>query len=571
MLYRFYFFALSLIASSYLSVPVYGSPAADSLSSKTSHAFQLLRQDKPEAAASLYREILVEYSDIDEGIESKRSLMKVYNNLGYIYLFVYHSPERAYPLLLKARDLAKEYGQNDLLAAAYDNIAKLYDDFGDTQDALKNFRASFQSSLNAETDVAHSIRLMAFDDLANFAIHRECIDSIEESIMLYDKYPKSDIPMSQYTNELASSLKLVNRKKYKDAYAILEKAGGLINPKVDTVRYQVNHQLALSALADFAGNKSRAIEHLDSGLNLITASASNLSDLKVRLYNRLSRILSAHGQEARAKEYRLMALELTDSLYYAKKFGNIRDIESMVFIDELNKNAELSALELKLQWRQIWILSVATIVILLLFIGLGIYTKKLNKTHLALVKRHKESLQQREVELRLFNELSEKVRKQEQPNPESLSIKSYSEEGLSLEQNSHINTDKSGAQIKIPGNTDEHLKKIEEIKTIFSTSNEIYDSSFSLNRLAELLGSKPKYISILINGILNSSFSQLLAEARVAESCRLLLDDEIGAKITIEAVAEKVGYRSRTHFISIFSKITGLTPTQYIKASKKSV
>ena len=570
--FKVYLFLLIFLCFAGVCTVIYGNSEAETLSSLTLRGYELLQEGKPDEAARLYRKILNEYSDIDEGIASKRSLMKVYNNLGYIYLFEYHSPERAYPLLLKSRDLALQYSQNDLLAASYDNIAKLYDDFGDTQNALKNFRASLQASVNVDTDVAQSIRLMVFDDLANFAINRELIDSIGDCIKLYDKFPESDIPMSAYTRQLARSLKLANEGKYKEAHDVLENAGTLINAKVDSKRYEVNHLLALATLQKFSGNMPAAITCLEKALEIINASQAPLSDLKVRVYNSLSNILKEQGKDRDAEHYRLQALEVTDSLYCAKKFGNIRDIESMTFIDELNKNVELSEMELRLKRRQILILGISIILILLLLIGLGWYTRKLNNTHLALVKRHKEAMRQREVDLRIHKEYRDNIEslkkineqlEQRRDNPEIAGT-----ERVKIEEKGN---EKNDASRKIPGNPEDHFQMIEQIKDVFANNKIIYDSSFTLNMLAEILNSKPKYISILINDMLNTTFNQLLAEARVAESCRLLLDSEIGQKLTIEAVAEKVGYRSRTHFISIFNKITGLTPSQYIKASKKDV
>lgn len=556
-----------------LSIPVYATPDADSLKAMTSRAYQLLEEGRPEDAARTYREILTKYSDIDADLKSKKTLMKVYNNLSYLYLFEYHSPERAYPLLLKVRDLAKQYHQNDLLAASYGNIAKLYDLFGDTQNALKNFRASLHASMKANTEEAQSIRLMAFDDLANFAVHRELIDSIGDCISLFDKLPETNMPLSRYTKQLAHSLKLVNEGKYDKAYSLLKQAGTLIDAEIDSIRHQANHMMVLAAIADISGNKALAIEHLKNGLRLIAASPMQLADLKVRLYNSLYKILKEEGNESYARNYRLQALEVTDSLYCAKKFGNIRDIESMTHIDELNKNMELSSMTLRHQRQQIWILAISAFLILILCVGLVLRTKRLNRTHLELLKRHKESMQQREVELRILNEYREKIEtlKNENREAEEKTVNSVENKNVTESKPKGESDNSESPPRKIPGNPEEHLQIIDEIKKVFATNSEIYDSSFSLNRLAEITGSKPKYISILINDFLNTTFSQLLAEARVAESCKLLLDDEVGQKLTIEAVAERVGYRSRTHFIYIFNKITGLTPSQYIKASKKSV
>lgn len=527
---RVLFFIILTVFAYCFPYPAYAKPDGARLSELTRKGYDLIMDGKPEEAVGVYREALGKYSDIDDGLESQRNLIKIYNNLGNLYLFEFHSPEQAYPWLLKAMDMAEKYKQNDLLAYAYGNIGKLYDDFGDTRNALFYFRASLKASVNVNSDVANRVRLMVLDDLAGFAINRDLIDSIADDIRNYDHFPEADIPMSRYTRELARSLILVNERKYKEAAEVLEKAGPFINSKVNIERYKINHLLALATILNYAGETQAALNRLNEALNDIESSSIPLSDVKIRVLNLMSRMYNKEGKESEARLHRLQALEVSDSLYNAKKFGNVRDMDSMMQIDELNRNVAVSQLELKYQRRLIWILGTSTLLILILLVGLGWYTRKLNHTHLELVKRHKEAMRQRQEELK----------KPEEPR-------------------------------KIPGDEQEHLKIIEAVKNIFANDDIIYDSSFSLNQLAEKLNIKPKYLSALINNNLNTSFNQLLAEARVAESCRMLLDREIGQKLTIEAVAEKVGYRSRTHFISIFNKITGLTPSQYIKASKKDV
>ena len=70
--------------------------------------------------------------------------------------------------------------------------------------------------------------------------------------------------------------------------------------------------------------------------------------------------------------------------------------------------------------------------------------------------------------------------------------------------------------------------------------------------------------------IQNRDFSTALQTFRIREACRRLSPRSEGfSNYTIEAVAESVGFRSRSNFHSIFKKITGLTPSQYQKLARK--
>ncbi len=65
------------------------------------------------------------------------------------------------------------------------------------------------------------------------------------------------------------------------------------------------------------------------------------------------------------------------------------------------------------------------------------------------------------------------------------------------------------------------------------------------------------------------NFSMLLAKARVREACLRLGNPEEYGNLTIEAIAQSVGFRSRNSLITAFKKFTGLTPSEYLRVSKE--
>ena len=98
---------------------------------------------------------------------------------------------------------------------------------------------------------------------------------------------------------------------------------------------------------------------------------------------------------------------------------------------------------------------------------------------------------------------------------------------------------------------------------VMDSSDEIYSNNFSLKRLTELVGANYKYVSQAINETFNVNFSSLLNEYRIKEACRRLGDLEHYGNQTIEAVAESVGFKSRSNFVTTFKRITGVTPSEY--------
>ena len=70
---------------------------------------------------------------------------------------------------------------------------------------------------------------------------------------------------------------------------------------------------------------------------------------------------------------------------------------------------------------------------------------------------------------------------------------------------------------------------------------------------------------VRINQEYGSNFNSLLNEYRIKEACRRLGGN---ANMTIEGIAESVGFKSRTSFGALFKSITGLSPSAYQKISR---
>lgn len=90
------------------------------------------------------------------------------------------------------------------------------------------------------------------------------------------------------------------------------------------------------------------------------------------------------------------------------------------------------------------------------------------------------------------------------------------------------------------------------------------NSLASLSDLAKRIGSTSHYLSQVINEKRNQNFYEMLASYRVEEAKRILKEDT-GKKLTVEEVAESVGYNSKSAFNIVFKKLTGQTPSEFRK------
>lgn len=91
----------------------------------------------------------------------------------------------------------------------------------------------------------------------------------------------------------------------------------------------------------------------------------------------------------------------------------------------------------------------------------------------------------------------------------------------------------------------------------------------SLSDLAHTIKESSHHVSQVINEVMGKGFFELLAWYRVEEAKRIILNDP-EAKLTIEDIAEQVGYNSKSSFNTVFKKQTGQTPSEFRRGAKKS-
>jgi YesN/AraC family two-component response regulator len=89
------------------------------------------------------------------------------------------------------------------------------------------------------------------------------------------------------------------------------------------------------------------------------------------------------------------------------------------------------------------------------------------------------------------------------------------------------------------------------------------DNALTLDDLAKQLNTNRSYLSLVINERFNTNFNNYINEYRVKEAQKIFLDP--ASKIlTIEAIAQNVGFNSKSSFNTAFKKFCGLTPRDFM-------
>lgn len=97
--------------------------------------------------------------------------------------------------------------------------------------------------------------------------------------------------------------------------------------------------------------------------------------------------------------------------------------------------------------------------------------------------------------------------------------------------------------------------------------NEHYNEELTLQKVANVVGISPGYLSTLFNQDLQRGFSDYLNKVRVDKACIFLEQNYFKSY----EVAYKVGFRDEKYFSKVFKKIMGQSPSEYRKTHVSAV
>ncbi len=115
-------------------------------------------------------------------------------------------------------------------------------------------------------------------------------------------------------------------------------------------------------------------------------------------------------------------------------------------------------------------------------------------------------------------------------------------------------------QILLSEETKDRLR--DEILRIIVKERKYRDKDYNTRMLAEDIHSNSRYISAVCATRFHKNYSELVNDYRINDAMSLLADKRFG-KMTIEDIAEMVGFNTRQSFYSNFYKRLKITPRQY--------
>lgn len=490
---------------------------------------------KPDSSYLMYAAVSSRYSP-SMSREEKSICEMACNNAAYISHVYYHDYPQACALLLKGLAITEEIGAKNAYPFIYVNLGNLMYASGNWKESM-----AYQiKAINSAIEVADTSNyLKGATNLFSEALINNKVEDYRKEV---DEFPRlrSSGDLWNFTEKLhkIAKAKLAGDDAEVDRTLKLlceEDHSGI---EEDSVRLVFFPQFILAKTEEQRGHHRKALNVLKG----MESRGLQNAELASYLYEALSTNYRALGMADSAAEYRLRFAELTDTLRSDQKQNSIYDMRRTYENRAINFRMEGLMQERETLVRTVWIVSGFSALVLLLLVCVIISRRKTLKAKREIYARNQELLREMDAHRAVPLNPEPAEPKDEQEHPAARSTTTDSEP------------------------VDEEL--LQKVKEIMETSPEVYSSDFSVERLAAVLGLPVRKVSKTINDGLGQNFSTTLQTYRIREACRRLSDTETYAHLTIEAIAESLGFKSRSNFNTVFKKITGLTPAAWQKIAR---
>ena len=491
-------------------------------------AWRNIANERYDSATAYYSLVASRYSD-NLSLRDKRRCAIACVNIGYLWLAWRLNAAEAYPWLTRAREIATRYNFDFIETSVISNIGQIYFDYNNLPKAVELFKTTLNRVIK-ETGGSHYFgrALIDFSTAAMMTRRNDLIKDMSEKILSVN-IPDEE-PLKEYVAVLRKSLWEYCSGNLNEAAVSMEKSIPLFDLSTDRVRYLTKHHIITGIMWMEAGDFDKGKQHFKEVIRI--ASEGGLFNFMEKGYDYLVECEREMGNNRAMEAYRFRGMQIRDSLFNATRFETVKDLEIADELNKLNEDVRESVREATMQRRIITLTSVAGIILLLALVLLYMSHRRLRSAY-------------REI------------------------CKSYVEHSSS----GSILPDVAVAEPATEGAEDSDSKGLEilsKVRSVMENGGPIFRSDFSVDLLADMIGEKPKGVSLAINSLSGKNFNTMLTEYRIREACRLLSDAEKMKSMSMEGIAECVGYKSRTYFSRVFKEVTGLTPSQFARQARES-
>ena len=474
--------------------------------------------------------------------KDKYQIARALNNLGYIYATYYYDFQKAYENLNKSMELSKLYGFDNNLAYSYLNMASIFDNrnrlFANdalSTEALDNTKLAFDFAVKAQE---WNVAVTSIYNMLDMIHNKADFELIAPDLVRFKNLQLTDsVEMWQCTRMFCKATEAFQAGQYQQALNYYEKM------LVEAQKITTNRQQCIIKAMQQKAAVLTVMHHYEEAISClrevehIALDHSMQSEL-IDNYRAMAQVYDAMGNQKMAEQLDYKFLKARDE--FIKK-SHAEMVEKSRFLDEMRRvNDQVAQIQAKHE-RTHQLLLMMSLIAAIILIAMVLLVRSNIKQRNYIRHLYEKNVQLLDVKVSAEQPVSHSVGKQEDSAPKYQS---------QLDQESKD-------------------RLFERIKNVMDDIAIICKPDFSLQQLAVQVGSNYKYVSQVVNERYGKSFKQVLNEQRVREACRILNDPNQSAHLTIEAIAANLGFNSRSNFTVTFKRITGISPSDFMKMAKE--
>lgn len=530
--------------------------------------YECTEKAKYDSAMIYYSMVVNRYYANSYAKKDLPDIAKAMHNLGIIYMTFSYDYKKSYEYLLEAKEIAennKFYGRLPNIYNSIANILQISNERANSKnetEVMDMLRKSFNMALKLKD---YQTLAFVMDNLVALSFEKDrSINGISKEIRQFRKAcsgsKKGEIPQALL---LCSAYEAYIRNDNAKAIEILEYSKQTVVNNSLSYRSVLSSQGMITEIYKKAKQYDKVIASINTALDI--ARKNNSLDYITTLYRELSAVYRKKGNIVMADKYELEYFRCEEKLQGEAQLSSVKNVKFMHELDKANEQVRVLSAKRRTQNLLLAIALVVMCIITALLYRLYRANRKINqnyrflyRSNVELLAKDNEVRSQREDAERRIGELEEKLRE-------------YANTAVATgQQSAAIENATSRQKYQNSRLTDTDTKDLyTTVQRVMESSSEIYKLGFNINTLSELVHSRSRYVSQAINQESGSNFNSLLNEYRIKEACRRLNDNQDYANMTIEGIAESVGFKSRTSFGALFKSITGLSPSAYQKMARK--
>lgn len=468
--------------------------------------------------------------------EETENIARAMNNIGYIYFYYYFDYQKSYQYLHEAEKISTDNHLTSNRSYISLNLGNLYLTLSDLHEddkyfsrlPMKSYTDAFRFACEAKE---WSILQIIYCNLLQYCISSGQLDSIADIRRKYRtmKFPQG-IALVRFNQFQERAIAAYLRKDYSEALRLIDQTIDAIDILDTPERYefsQLQFKIDIYALQDDREGTLRTFDRMRDILR-----KNRIEDLKTDFYKSLVDYYTHIGLRDSADHYEIEYLKAKDRLANDLHLNMAGEMHFMTELQESNAKVRLLDMKRRMSYIIIFLCTVA------IASAAGyIYTIRRKNCDL------------RRQQQALYDNMQAILRKEEktETRTETKTAAKYQNSKLDEEEKQRI---------------------AQQIRSVMTDTATICSPDFSLTQLSQTIDIPYAEVSHVINEVEGKNFNTLLGEYRVREACRRLGDAEKYGHLTIEAISSSVGFKSRTNFVAIFKRVTGLTPSEYQRTAR---